>query len=125
MGAAWPGWGLACRRQSAAATLLAGVRAICRAAWLAAARLQVRSACAGAALALPGPLCPHGHTLAVASAALQDSGYRGLALLGVAAVSTSPVAAFSAADSSRLSMVVTQNDLSKAEVGRMDQLDCS
>ncbi|KAL4422493.1 hypothetical protein ABPG75_008690 [Micractinium tetrahymenae] len=46
----------------------------------------------------------------------QDTAYRGLALLGVAAVSTSPVAAFGTADSARLSLVVTQNDLSKVQV---------
>lgn len=52
-----------------------------------------------------------------APAAPQDRSYRGLALLGVAAVSTSPVAAFGAADSLRLSMVITRDEPSKAQVG--------
>ena len=47
---------------------------------------------------------------------VQDPAYRGLALLGLAAVSTSPVAAFSAADGVRLLAVTTQNDPTKAQV---------
>lgn len=46
---------------------------------------------------------------------LQEPEYRGLALLGVAAVSTSPVAAFGPADAARLTAVVTHNDITTAQ----------
>ena len=48
---------------------------------------------------------------------MQEQNYRGLAVLGVAAVSTSPVAAFGPGDAVRLAAVVTQNDPTRAQVG--------